>query len=95
MTVTLCVLLWERPGRADELVAYEDRVLTLLAAHGGRLLQRARRVGARDEPLEVHLLQFPTEEALDRYLADPERAALSDDRDRAIERTELHRVELV
>jgi len=42
--VTLCVLLWARPGAEDGLIAYEDEVLGLAPGYGGRILQRARPV---------------------------------------------------
>ena len=76
MAVTLCVLLWARLGKDVELAAYEDAVLALLPDHGGRLLQRVRPVGGRDEPTEVQLLQFPSEAALDAFMADERRTAL-------------------
>jgi uncharacterized protein (DUF1330 family) len=94
MDVTLCVLLWPHPGRADELVAYEDRVLPLVAEHGGRVRERARSDGTDDAPLEVHIIEFPSERALDDYLADERRAALAAERDRAIARTQVLRVDL-
>jgi uncharacterized protein (DUF1330 family) len=95
MTVTLCVLLWAREGREAELISYEDRVLQLLPEHGGRVLQRARAAGQPGQPLEVHLVQFPSEDALAGYMSDERRAALSSDRDAAVERTEVIRVDLV
>jgi hypothetical protein len=94
VTVTLCVLLWANEGAADALIAYEDTVLGLLSDHDGRILQRARTAGSDDEPLEVHLLEFASEQALDDYLNDERRLALAGDRDRAIARTEILRVEL-
>jgi uncharacterized protein (DUF1330 family) len=93
--VTLCVLLWAREGEARALVAYEDTVLQFVTTHGGRVLQRVRTDGADDAPLEVHVLQFPTQDALDAYMEDPQRVALAPERDRAIARTEVHRVEIV
>ena len=45
MSLTLCVLLWARPGAADALAAYEDQVLNLVPKHGGQVLQRARSNG--------------------------------------------------
>jgi uncharacterized protein (DUF1330 family) len=95
MTVTLCVLLWPREDRLAELISYEDRVLQLLPDHGGRVLQRARTAGEPGQPLEVHLIWFPSEDALAGYMSDGRRAALSGERDAAIERTEVLRVELV
>jgi uncharacterized protein (DUF1330 family) len=95
MAVTLCVLLWARHGRGEDLVSYEDRVLRFVPDHGGRILQRARTAGEAGQPLEVQLVQFPSEDALAAYMADERRRALSGDRDAAVERTEVLRVDLV
>ena len=93
--IVLCVLLWAHAGQERALVAYEDAVLQLLPAHGGRALQRARTSDTDDGPLEIHFLTFPSEAALDAYMNDPRRAALTADRERAIARTAVHRVALV
>jgi len=95
MTVTLLVELWAVPGCEQLLVEYEDQVLGRLAPHGARLLQRVRAVDAPDGPFETHIIEFPSELALDGYMSDPERLALSQLRERAIARTELVRVEVV
>jgi uncharacterized protein (DUF1330 family) len=95
MPLTLCVMLTPTPGNAARLVEYEDRVLPLIAHHGGRVLQRVRALDAATVPLEVHIIEFPSEDALEDYLQDPARAALSDLRDEAIARTELVRVSVV
>ena len=91
-SVDLCVLLWARPGLDDALVAYEDRVLALVPAHGGTVLQRARSSGESGHPLEVQFYRFPSEDALQAYLADDRRVALAAERDRVIARTEMMRV---
>ena len=61
---------------ADDAVApfaaYEDRVLPLLARHGGRLDRRLRTADGRTE---LHLLSFTDRAAYDAYLTDPDRAA--------------------
>ena len=90
--VELCVLLWAHPGQDDGLVAYEDRVLALVPAHGGAVLQRARSSGEAGHPLEVQFYRFPSEDALQAYLADDRRVALASERDRVVARTELMRV---
>ncbi|PTR25823.1 hypothetical protein C8K36_106257 [Rhodococcus sp. OK519] len=92
MTITLCVLLWAHPGREDALIAYEDKVLALVAEHRGRVLQRARTDGSGDQPLEVQMFSFESQEAMDGYLGDERRLALAGERDRAVARTELMRV---
>ncbi|MEO6533316.1 MAG: hypothetical protein ABIO06_07050 [Pseudolysinimonas sp.] len=90
--VELCVLLWAQPGREEALVAYEDRVLALISAHGGAVLQRARSSGDAGHPLEVQFCRFPSEEAMQAYLADDRRVALAAERDRVVARTEVIRV---
>ena len=97
MTVTLCVLLWPHDGREAGLVDYEDRVLPLVAAHGGTVICRVRDgAGASDEdPYEVQILQFPTEQAFGLYMHDERRAALSEQRDAAIARTRVRRVDVI
>jgi len=91
---TFCVLLWARPEHADAMAAYEDRVLTLLAEHGGTLVQRLR-AHEPEGPHEVQTIAFASLSGYDSYLADPRRTALADERDRVIARTELLRVDVV
>ena len=93
--VELCVLLWAHPGHDAELEAYEDRVLALVPGHGGTVLQRARSTGEPGHPLEMQFYSFPSEAALQAYLADDRRVALAAERDRVIAKTELIRVTFV
>ena len=95
MPVTLCVLLTAQPGCEPALAEYEDRVLALLPAHGARVVERLRVAEPGDGPHEVHVLEFPSEDALDAYLQDPARVALADQRDAAIAATEIIRVDPV
>lgn len=54
--------------------SYEDRVLPLLAEHGGELLFRVRRT---DNEHELHVLRFASADHLESYRADPRRMALA------------------
>lgn len=97
--VSLCVLLWAKPGKESALSDYEDRVLGLLADHGGRVLQRGsvladgRDSGYGEQPAEVQFLEFPSEGTLDAYLNDPRRLALAAERDATIAKTDVLRVQ--
>lgn len=92
--ITLCVLLWPHPGQDEALTDYEDQVLALLGRHGATLVSRVRNPGFTEVlPYEVQVIEVPDQAALDGYLQDPDRTALSGLRDRAIARTELMRVE--
>jgi uncharacterized protein (DUF1330 family) len=95
VSLTLCVLLWARPGAEDRLIAYENKVLDLVPGHGGRVLQRARGSGADGQPLEIQLLEFPSAAALDAYMTDDRRTSLAAERDRVIARTDVIQVQLV
>ena len=95
MSLTLCVLLWARPGAEDGLIAYEDQVLAMAADHRGRVLQRVRGGGADGQPLEIQLLEFASAQALDEFMADPRRQSLTAERDRVIARTEVIDVQVV
>jgi uncharacterized protein (DUF1330 family) len=95
MSLTLCVLLWAHEGAECALIEYEDRVLPLVSSHGGRVLRRARSEGTGRNPLEIQLLEFPSQAALDSYANDERRTSLAADRDRVIARAEVFPVNLV
>ncbi len=91
--ITLCVLRWPNPGQEQALADYETKVLALLGRHGATLVSRVSNPEHTDQlPYEVQLIDLPDEAALDAYLKDPDRAALSELRDRAVARTEIMRV---
>jgi uncharacterized protein (DUF1330 family) len=93
MSVTLCVMLWASPDRKQQLAEYEDRVLRRLAPYGARLLTRVSSL--EGGPTEVQVLEFPSEDALEKFQSDPERLALADLRAGSIARTEILRVTVV
>ena len=93
MTIRMCVLLWEQPGRETELAEFEDTVLARVPAHGGTVAARDTVINRRDgDPLEVQILEMPDEQALAAYMNDPERLAVLDRRDSIISRTQLLRL---
>lgn len=101
MSVQLCCLLWARPGRRAELSAYEDKVLPLVADHGGTVVSRVisadpgRDDPGDEDPDEVQVFDFENRAALDAYLADPRRTALHAERDDVVARTWLFGVRIV
>jgi uncharacterized protein (DUF1330 family) len=95
MSLTLCVLLWARPGAEDDLITYEDQVLGMVPDHQGRVLQRARGSGADGQPLEIQLLEFASAQALEDFMTEPRRQSLAAVRDRVISKTEVINVQVV
>jgi len=55
--------------------AYEERVLALLSNYGAKLEERLR---SSDGQREVHLIDFPSTEALDAFRNDQTRSAAQD-----------------
>jgi uncharacterized protein (DUF1330 family) len=94
-SLTLTAMLWPHPGQEQALIDYEDTVLALIPAHGGRVLSRVRKVDNTDGPFEVQVIEFPSEDAVAAYMVDPERVALADVHAVAVARTEVVRVESV
>jgi uncharacterized protein (DUF1330 family) len=92
--IELCCLLRALPGAEAALHSYEDKVTALVPDHGGELLSRVIGDGADGAPHEVHVYRFPNQTALDSYLADPRRAAMSGERDRAVAATTLFPVRI-
>jgi hypothetical protein len=95
MSLTICVLLWARPGAEDGLVAYEDRVLGIAGEYGCQVRQRLRSDGSDTKPFEIQILEFPARGRLDEFMADERRQSLAGDRDKAISRTEVIEVQVV
>jgi uncharacterized protein (DUF1330 family) len=95
MSIHLCVLLWAKPDAEEALCAYEDTVLGLMGDHGAQVLQRMRTDGANGAPLEIQVLEFPSQGSLDGYMQDERRTALAGEREAAIARTDVLAAELV
>ena len=92
--VTLCVLLWARPGTEGGLIAYEDQVLDIASGYGGRVLQRARSGGGDGQPLEIQL-PSSLQHSHGEFMTDGRRQGLAGERDRVVARTEVIDVQLI
>jgi uncharacterized protein (DUF1330 family) len=83
--ITLCVLLTAVAGQEDALADYEDQVLELLGAHGGRVISRLSVIDG--PPTEVQVLEFASEQGVQSFQDDPARLRLAGLRERAIAAT--------
>lgn len=59
----------------DLFEQYEAKALAIIEQYGGQLIERLR---STDNRSEIHLLEFPSADALDSFRADPVRAELQD-----------------
>lgn len=70
MALTLMQIVRIPAEGVETFRRFESYVLPLLATHGGMLERRLR---GDDGRTEVHLVSFPSREALQAYMDDPER----------------------
>ena len=87
------VRLWIHKGLEAEFEAYERKVSRIMARYGG-VIERAIRTsqaldGGSDEPFEVHVVRFPSQDLYDAYRDDAERRSLSDERAGIITNTDV------
>ena len=88
----ILVRLWIRSGLETEFEAYELKVSRIMARYGGVIERTIRTSGASvdrsDEPFEVHVLRFPSQDLYVAYQDDAERRSLSDERAGIITKTD-------
>lgn len=87
--VLLCCLLWANPNAQKDLESYENKVLSFMPDVGAKVVQRVLSDGENGQPHEIQILRFPSNAALDAFVADPRRTALAETRDRVVAKTEL------
>ncbi|MGV8970871.1 MAG: hypothetical protein ACOH10_01025 [Rhodoglobus sp.] len=72
-----------------ELSNYLDRVVALEIEHGGAIRYRGVTSGTDNQPLEIHILEFPTEDMLNNFMGDDRRTTMAPERERVIARMEI------
>jgi uncharacterized protein (DUF1330 family) len=86
LMIHILAMLHAGAGGVKSLRAYERKVMPILEEHGGKLLSAFTPQG-HDQPEcpdEVHLLEFPSDEAFQSYLSDERVTGLSEMRGVAI-----------
>jgi antibiotic biosynthesis monooxygenase (ABM) superfamily enzyme len=91
--VYVLVRMWIRKGLETEFEAYERKVSRIMTRYGGVIEHAIRAAKAAvhksDEPFEVHVLRFPSQDLYDAYRDDAERCALSAERAAIITNTDV------
>lgn len=83
--VRLIVQLWAHLGQRDALREVEARLMETASKHGAEYQGRYRAAPLADfsgdapPPDEIHLLTFPSRDAMASYIEDPERKAATED----------------
>lgn len=80
--VFITQLVYVNPGKESVFDDFEAVAIALIGKHGGELLLRLRPsaegviAGSIELPYEIHLVRFPSDQALASFMADPERQGL-------------------
>jgi uncharacterized protein (DUF1330 family) len=93
LPVYIIVKLWIRRGLDAEFEAYERKVSRIMSRYGG-VIERSIRTSrasddGSDQPFEVHVLKFPSQDLYDAYTNDAERRSLSGERASIITNTDI------
>ena len=90
--IQILVLIYVGERGLDGVQQYESQVIPILREYGGTLMTvfNPQQSSEVSRPDEVHLLEFPTECALNAYRTDPRVAALAEERNSVISKTELY-----
>jgi uncharacterized protein (DUF1330 family) len=87
----LTVKLYGKNGLKGEFRSYETKALNLFRKHGGEVVVAYEPVrDAADFPDEIQILRIAGKAELERFMNDPERLALSEERSRVIRKTEIY-----
>ena len=86
--IHILVIINAGAGGPKAMRQYESKVVPIMREHGGKLLSAFKPLN--NPPDEIHLIEFPSEEALKRYQQDSRVVELKAEREIAIARTDLY-----
>lgn len=86
----LTVHLFVRPGMEAGMRAYESKALGIFRRHGGEVVAAfAPDPGAGGLPDEIQVLRIADRRSFESFMSDPERLAMSAEREAVIRKTEV------
>jgi len=87
------VKLYGRNRIKGEFKAYETKAVNLFRKYGGEVVvaySPARNDASADFPDEIQILRITGTAEFERFMNDPERLAMSEERERVIRKTEIY-----
>lgn len=95
--VCFTALIYLYEGKEAIFYRYEDIVLPLMAAYGGKLISRTHIIHKHtgDEPDEIHMISFESVEGFERYKADPIRRQHASLHSQSVRKTVLYDCECI
>lgn len=86
--IRILVIINAGAGGPEAIRKYESKVMPLMREYDGKLLSAFK---PKDTPPdEIHLIEFPSEEAFSLYQQDSRVVELKAERENAISKTELY-----
>ena len=92
MTVHIVVHLFAANGAKEGMKAYEEKALRIFRRHGGEILAAFKpdsKSGDKPAPDEIQILRIRSREDFEKFMNDPDRVGMSDERNRVIAKTEV------
>ncbi len=86
--IHVLVIIHAGAGGSKAIRQYESKVVSIMREYGGKLLSAFK--PKNNPPDEIHLIEFPSEEALTQYQQDSRVTELKAEREIAISTTDLH-----
>ena len=86
--IHILVILTAGASGSKEIKQYESKVVPIMREYGGKILSAFK--PKYNPPDEIHLIEFPSEEALAQYQKDPRVLELRAEREVAINKTDLY-----
>ncbi len=75
-------------GGLEAISRYESKVVPIIREHGGKIISAFKPLN--NPPDEIHLIEFPSKEALAQYQQDSRVVELKAEREKAIAKTDLY-----
>lgn len=87
------VLLYGKQGIKGEFHTYETKALNIFKKYGGEVIAAYAPIkdGSKEEmPDEVQILKIANSLELEKFIHDPDRAKMADERNQVIRKTEMY-----
>jgi uncharacterized protein (DUF1330 family) len=88
----ITVHLYGRTGTPGEFKEYESKALGIFKKHGGEVLVAYAPSRLKDQvdcPDEIQILKIPSQSDFDKFMNDPDRIAMAQEREMVIRKTEV------
>src|SRR5438445_3406831 len=89
----ITVELYGKTGSNGEFKEYESKALGVFLKHGGEIVVAYRplkAVGQAEIPDEIQILKIGSKSAFEKFMSDPDRTKMAEERNSVIRKTEVY-----